>query len=79
MTGVVDMRADLKLQCLNMVVSISRLLQTLLSLDIGAKDKNVALSANKRLSEQVTCISIYSLLESSFGANEKVIGGPVSE
>lgn len=62
MTGVVDMRADLKLQCLNMVVAISRLLQTLLSLDIGAKDKNVDLSVNKRLSEQ-SLISLGDLVK----------------
>lgn len=61
MTGVVDMQADLGLQSLNMVVAISSLLQTILSLDIDAKNKMDALSAKKWISEQVTCISLYSI------------------
>lgn len=52
MTGMVDMLEDLKLECLNVVVAISQLLQTLqLSLSTSEKDGNISFNVNQRLSE----------------------------
>ncbi|KAK1388255.1 hypothetical protein POM88_016433 [Heracleum sosnowskyi] len=52
MTGMVDMQADLKLECLNVVVAISRLLQTLiLSLNTSERDSNDSIDENQRLCE----------------------------
>ncbi|KAK3035324.1 hypothetical protein RJ639_034032, partial [Escallonia herrerae] len=51
-SNVVDERANLKLECLNVLGAISCLLKTLISRDTVAKDKDVALSENKRVSEQ---------------------------
>ncbi|KAK2967174.1 hypothetical protein RJ640_005218, partial [Escallonia rubra] len=51
-SNVVDERANLKLECLNVLGAISCLLKTLISQDTVAKDKDVALSENKRVSEQ---------------------------
>ncbi|KAK1384234.1 hypothetical protein POM88_021969 [Heracleum sosnowskyi] len=52
MTGMVDMQADLKLECLNVVVAISRLLQTLiLSLNTSGRDSNDSIDENQRLCE----------------------------
>ncbi|KAK1363096.1 serine/threonine-protein kinase ATM, partial [Heracleum sosnowskyi] len=61
MTGMVDMQADLKLECLNVVVAISRLLQTLLlSLNTSGRDSNDSFDENQRLCESF--ISLGDLL-----------------
>ncbi|XP_017218492.1 serine/threonine-protein kinase ATM [Daucus carota subsp. sativus] len=61
MTGMVDMLEDLKLECLNVVVAISQLLQTLqLSLSTSEKDGNISFNVNQRLSESF--ISLGDLL-----------------
>lgn len=58
MTGMVDMQADLKLDCLNVVVAISRLLQTLLlSLNTSGRDINDSFIENQRLCEAEPYIS----------------------
>lgn len=52
MTGMIDMQADLKMECLNVVVAISRLLQTLpFSLNTSGRDSNDSFNENQRLCE----------------------------